>query len=169
MYHPSSACGAHVALFSGLTCTSTRIPGGAMGSLLKLYGPNNCDHAECLGLIRDPRSRLMVMSACGNNRSHRLTGKSMSVLHRPAMKWFLNVRIARSAALVRCCPGAASWYLILLTLKYDFIIPEHSLSSICTCGPLPLLRSISCILRVAASSVVAFLFPIGSASIALLS
>ena len=71
MYHPSSACGAHVALFSGFTCTSTRMPGGAMGSLLKLYGPNNCDHAECFGLMRDPRNKFIVINACGISRSHK--------------------------------------------------------------------------------------------------
>ena len=169
MYHPSSACGAHVDLLSGLICTSTRMPGGAIGSLLKSYGPNSCDQAECFGLMRDPRMRLMVNTACGMSLSHKCMGNSASVVHNPAIKWFLNVRMARSAALVRCWPGAANWYLMSLVLKYIFIISEHSLSSMCSCGPRPLRRRISCNFLVAAKIVVAFRFPMGSASMALLS
>ena len=59
--------------------------------------------------MREPRSKLRVMSACGRSFSHRIKGKSGSVLQRPAMKWFLKVRMARSAALRRWMWGGASW------------------------------------------------------------
>jgi hypothetical protein len=36
-------------------------------------------------------------------------GKSGSVLHNPAMKWFLNTRMARSAELRRWACGGTSW------------------------------------------------------------
>jgi hypothetical protein len=49
--------------------------------------------------MRKPHTRLSEMSACGSSLSHRLRGKFLSVLLNPAMKWFLNMRIACSAAL----------------------------------------------------------------------
>jgi hypothetical protein len=57
--------------------------------------------AERRRLIREPRMRFRESSACGSNLSQRLSGKLRSVLIIPAMKWFLNVHIARSAALRR--------------------------------------------------------------------
>ena len=140
-----------------------------MGSLLKSYGPKSCDQAECFGLIREPCIKLIVRTACGMSLSHKCMGNLASVVHNPAMKWFLKVRIARSAALVRCWPGAASWYLISLVLKYIFIMSEHSLSSMCSCGPHPLRRRMSYNFLVAAKIVVAFRLPMGSANMALLS
>ena len=72
-----------------------------MGVALKSYRPFICSHADSLGLIRDPRIKFSVSSACGNVLSHRCMGNWVSMDHHPAAKWFLAVRIARSAALVR--------------------------------------------------------------------
>ena len=63
-YHPSTACGAHVFRFSGFSWTSTFIPGGAIGVRLKSNCPWTWAHAERFGLIRDPRIRLSVRTAC---------------------------------------------------------------------------------------------------------
>jgi hypothetical protein len=56
--------------------------------------------------------RLSEISACGNSLSDWFSGKWWSVLLNPAMKWFLNVRLARSAALWHCGDSfgwGASW------------------------------------------------------------
>ena len=52
----------------------------------------------------------------------------MSAVLSVAMKWFLNVRIARSAALVRCIPGAASSIVIVSFLQIARKSLLHSLS-----------------------------------------
>ena len=49
------------------------------------------------------------MVACGRRQSHRCMGKFLSVEQRPAMKWFLKVRMAHSAALHQCICSGASW------------------------------------------------------------
>ena len=72
-----------------------------MGVLLKSYCPQTWAYAESFGLMRDPRRRLSVQVACGSRRSHRWMGKFGSVVHSPAIRWFLKVRMARSAALRR--------------------------------------------------------------------
>ena len=77
------------------------MPGGAMGVALKSYRPWICSQADSLGLILDPRSRFRVSSACGMVLSHRLMGNFSSTDAHPAARWFLLVRIALSAALVR--------------------------------------------------------------------
>jgi hypothetical protein len=72
-----------------------------MGVRLKSKWPLSRTHAESLGLIREePRSKLRVSRAWGTRRSHRSSGKSLSMLQRPAMKWFLNVwMVVRPAVL----------------------------------------------------------------------
>jgi hypothetical protein len=84
------------------------MPGGAMGVLLKSYVPSNCAHADSLGFIRDPRSRLSVNSACGINLSHIGSGKFVGVLHSPEMRWFFAVWMALSAALLRWFRGGTN-------------------------------------------------------------
>jgi hypothetical protein len=56
-----------------------------------------CVAAESLGLILDALNIFNVMTACGNNMSHRCIGNDFSVEHSPAIKWSLNDLIARSA------------------------------------------------------------------------
>ena len=108
-YHPSIACGAHVPRLSGFLCIRTCVPGGPSGVLLKLKVPCSCAHADNLGLSLDARNRFNVMVAWSSSLSHKCKGKSLSTLHNPAMKWFLNVLIARSAAFRRWMPGGTSW------------------------------------------------------------
>jgi hypothetical protein len=86
VYQPSLACGDQEVRFLGFSWTRTRIPGDAMGVRLKSKWPLSWAHAESLGLIRDPRSKLRVSRAWGTRRSHKWRGKSLSTLQRPAMK-----------------------------------------------------------------------------------
>jgi hypothetical protein len=85
-YHPSSPCGDHVSRLAGFSCATTRTPGGASGVRLKSKCPWKYAHADNLGLSRDPRRRLRVMTAWSMSRSHKCKGKSLSTLHNPAMK-----------------------------------------------------------------------------------
>jgi hypothetical protein len=62
------------------------VPGGAIGALLKLYCPKMCVAAESLGLILDVLNMFNVMTACGNNMSHKCIGKDFSVEQSPAIK-----------------------------------------------------------------------------------
>jgi hypothetical protein len=57
-----------------------------------------CVDAEILGLILDVLNMFNVMTACGNNLSHRCIGNDLSVEQIPAIKWSLNDLIALSAA-----------------------------------------------------------------------
>jgi hypothetical protein len=56
-----------------------------------------CVAAEILGLILDVLSMFNVMTACGNNLSHKCIGNYLSVEQSPAIKWSLNDLIALSA------------------------------------------------------------------------
>ena len=115
----------------GLTWTRTQIPGGAKGDRLKSTAPCTWAWADDLGLILEPRRRLSDSSAFGNNLSHKCNGKCLSTLHRPAMKWFLNMRIARSAALRRCsnpCKVVGCEYKVYL----DVQIVGFDLNALCT-------------------------------------
>jgi hypothetical protein len=58
-----------------------------------------CVAAESLGLILDVLNIYNVMTACGNNLSHRCIGNDLSVEHSPAIKWYLTDLISRSAEL----------------------------------------------------------------------
>jgi hypothetical protein len=56
-----------------------------------------CVATESLGLILDVLKMFNVMTACGNNLSHRCIGNDLSVEQSPAIKWSLNDMIAISA------------------------------------------------------------------------
>jgi hypothetical protein len=60
--------------------------GGAIGALLKSYCPKMCVAAESLGLILDVLNMLNVMTACGNNLSHRCIGNDLPVEQSLAIK-----------------------------------------------------------------------------------
>ena len=117
MYHPGTARGAQVPRASGSSCTNTRVPGGPIGVRLKSNTPLSCAYAESFGLMRDPRNKFRVVRAWGKRRSHRRNGSSGSVLQRMAIKWFLKVRIARSAALRRCLPASVSCKIYVRTVE----------------------------------------------------
>lgn len=54
-YQQLTACGANDPRWSGFLCMSTRMPSGAMGVRLKLYGPWIWAHADNFGFILDWR------------------------------------------------------------------------------------------------------------------
>ncbi len=60
------------------------MPGGMMGVQLKSNVPCSCAHANRLGLMHEPQSKLSDSSACRRSQSQRWIGKS--VLHKLVMK-----------------------------------------------------------------------------------
>ena len=63
MYHPTSPFNSHVALFCGLMCTTTFVPGGAIGVAEKSNSPYIYVYADSFGLARADLKKLMVMFA----------------------------------------------------------------------------------------------------------
>ena len=94
--------------------------------------------AESLGWRLEERRWFRVMSHWGRRRSHSLSGKFGSQEQRPAMKWFLKVWMARSAALRRWLWGGTRWKSILYFVKAALRSDEHSMSRICRSGAYPL-------------------------------
>ena len=110
---------------------STLIPGGAIGVLLKSYGPLNCAQADSFGFILDPRSRFSVNSACGKSLSHIGSGKLEGVVQKLEMRWFVAVWIARSAAFAWWLWGGTSCLVTPWDFRKSLISWEHSLSRNC--------------------------------------
>lgn len=77
------------------------VPSGASGVLFQSNVPDNSACADFSLLRREKRSMLSVSSTCGRNSSHSWMGHVGSSVARLAMKWSLNVAMARSAALAR--------------------------------------------------------------------
>ena len=63
---------------------------------------------EILGLRREVRSRFSVMTDCGKRLSHLFNGECFCAMQSPAIKLFLNVLIALSAAFLRWLPAGAN-------------------------------------------------------------
>ena len=99
MHQPSFPCGAQLSRVAGSSHVSALVPGGARGVSLKSKSPNESAWADFRGFILDVRSKFSVKVACSSNLCHWEMGKCGSALHSPVIKWFLNVRMARSAAL----------------------------------------------------------------------
>jgi hypothetical protein len=72
-----------------------------------------CVDAESLGLIIDVLYMFNVMTACGNNLSHRCIGNDLSVEQSLAIKWSLNDLIAQSAAFRLWLYGGTNLNVIL--------------------------------------------------------
>ena len=87
--------------------------------------------------MRDARRRFSVRLAWGTSLSHRWSGKSLSHVANPAMKWFLNVLIARSAALLRWMYGGANSNVASSSTMNSLSALEHSLSSFASLGDSP--------------------------------
>ena len=98
----------------------TGIPGGAIGCASKLYCPLHCAQADNLGLALEPLIRLSVNSAWKINLHQRCSGKSGGHELSPAMRWFLAVLMARSAAFRLWHPGGTSWNSISLSVMNCF-------------------------------------------------
>ena len=83
IYQPSFACGDQVPRWDGLSWTSTLMPGGAIGVLLKSNRPLSCSHADSFGFSRDPLRRLRVSSAWKRILHQSCIGNSRAVLTMP--------------------------------------------------------------------------------------
>ena len=70
-----------------------------------------------------------MSSAWTRRRSHSASGKSLSHEAKPAIQWFLNVLMARSAAFLRCILGGVNSYCFLFFVSACFRSRLHSLSS----------------------------------------
>ena len=71
-------------------------------------------------------------------------GNSGSSVAKPEMKWFLNVRIARSAALVLCMLGGVSWYVNCFLIMAFLRSLDASLSIMYVEGAKPLDSNLWC-------------------------
>jgi len=76
--------------------------------VLKSKFPNRYACDDNFGFTRELRRRLRERWAWGSRRSHSDIGNDESADARPAKKLFLNICIARSAALRRCAWGGTS-------------------------------------------------------------
>ena len=100
MKYPFTPLSAHVPLSSALSCATMRYPGGANGVLLKSKLLQSSSYADFAGLIQDGLSMFSVSTATGNTLSHWFFGNVGSHLYNTDMKWFFNVCIPLSAAIV---------------------------------------------------------------------
>lgn len=78
------------------------------------------------------------MAAWVKSSDHRFIGNCGLTEHSPAMKWFLNVRMARSAALRLCTCGGTNCRLTLFFLMARSRLSEVSLSITWNRGVWPL-------------------------------
>ena len=85
MYHASVTFPAHDNLLFAFSCTTTLVPGGAIGVALKLKLPNNSAYAEIDRLRLADLNKLMVIFHCGRSRSHSLEGNFGSQVYNPAI------------------------------------------------------------------------------------
>ena len=86
---------------------------GCHGDLLELYGSQRYAQAKRSGLTLKLSIIFRVMRHWKTRRFHSLIGKSGLVVENPAIKRFLQVRIAHSEELHRCMLGGTIWKLIL--------------------------------------------------------
>ena len=79
--------------------TKTLVLGGARGVALKWKFTLMAAWAVRIGLVPEERRRLIVRTAWGMRQYYSLEGKMGFQEASSAQTWFLNVQIARSAAL----------------------------------------------------------------------
>ena len=100
MKYPFTSWSANVPLSCALSCATMRHPSGVNGVLLKLKLPQSSLYADFAGLIQDGLSMFSVSTATGNTLSHWFFGNVGSHPYNTDMKWFFNVCIPLSAAIV---------------------------------------------------------------------
>ena len=88
---------------------------------------------------------LSVMVAWGKRWSHNNKGKIGSTVHRAAMKWFLKVLTALSAAFLQCMCGGTSWNCISESSKYFLRSSDISISMMWSLGVNPRCLNLSLI------------------------
>ena len=108
--------------------TKTLVPGGARGVALKLKFLLMAAWAESLGFVREDRSRLRVITAWGMRRSQSWEENLVLQEASPTQKRFLNVWIARSAALRNWMYGGKVGSQRCICGRIFCIVWEQSLS-----------------------------------------
>lgn len=94
------------------------VPIGHQGTLLKSWTPSRTWYAETFGCTLEVRNMFNESCACGMNLLHMAAGQSLSIVQNPAMRWFLKVWMARSAALTLWLCGSTSWILMSSVSRY---------------------------------------------------
>ncbi len=82
------------------------------------------------GRVEGEKSQLRVSIVRGKRAGQRLGGKDTCADNRVARKWFLVVRIDRSAGLVRCWKGGTCWKETFSEWRKAVRVAEVSLSKI---------------------------------------
>lgn len=118
----------------GFRCTTVLIPGGAIRCLLKSYWPGRYTSTEIFWLILVGCNILRVRIACSSNLFHNFSRQLGSTELTPAIKWFLNVRMVRSAAFLQCTCGGTISKLQLFFCISSSSSEGASLSSVCNYG-----------------------------------
>ena len=90
-------------------CMMTRHPSGMMGVASKSKGLLKYSQDKMIGLRVACWKILRISSDCSRRRSHRYFGKALSMPTRIARKWYLKVRMVRSAVLRQCKSRGMSW------------------------------------------------------------
>jgi len=82
----------------GFSCTNVSVPGGASGVASNENAPKRASHADKAGFWRHGRSILRVIVAWGMSLHQWCIVNSSWTLHKPKMKCFFHVWIARLAS-----------------------------------------------------------------------
>ena len=134
----------------------------------KLYVLKRAAWDDSCGFIWEFRKWFSIIIAWGISQSHSLAWNSGSVVHKPPIKWVLNVWITLSAMFWQCIWGGTNWYLNFLLSRACFKWLDTSLSIIRIFGGAPALVRISSIFCIAFVLFAADCVWIGSARKALL-
>ena len=118
---------------------TTLVPGGVIGLRLKSKLPKIYAWAESLVLTRDACKRLIVITACGNSRSHSLIGNPGSQVASPDKNGFKSVnRTFRRVALVHVWWGKLKGFVVLgescSNLANTFIVKNEVLCGMAVLG-----------------------------------
>ena len=144
MYHPSTACVEKEGWVEYNSWTKIFVTVGARGVSLKLNFLLISVWSERLGFVLEYWSRLRVMKAWGVRRYHSWEVKLGLQEASPEQRLFLNVRIARSAALRRWVYKGTSWKSTLYVRKAFCMVWENSLSRMWRVGDVPCRSSFVC-------------------------
>ena len=79
-----------------------------MGVELESKLSNNAAYTDNVGFRFTERTKSMVILHCGSSLSHSQDGNFGLQVYKPAIRWFLYLRMARLAAFLLCIYGGTS-------------------------------------------------------------